>query len=218
MIDFLIALLKGPTSIVLIILGLAVMLIAACGDIPGITHGQSEDPAIDGIYQFVLFAVGLLIVTLGLYGCFLKNGSESNKIKKLKRQSPILCEGELKDLYLGDLEKIVEMPKERRWTYGLSHIEMKIYKDVLSLEFEAWIDSPHKPGVHEDYKFYGSGPHIDDVGFLTYSFHELNDKSSWDGVMVLQIPRRGVMEGFWLTTNVNKGDKFPIGSITLKRK
>lgn len=210
------------THLTVIVCGLLMVVIASLDAMPG--SGNEPIPIRDDS-RSVLIAVGILAFIVGVAGWWLKMRSESSQ--PLLTQSPpkgeptetIKCNGELVDSYLGDFEQIVEMPKERRWKYSLSHIEIKIYQHVLSLEFEALIDSPHNPDVHEAYKCFGLGPFKRGVGFLTYSFSEVDQGSaSWKGLMVLQIPSRGIINGFWVTTHVNKGEKFAIGTIVLTRK
>jgi len=130
----------------------------------------------------------------------------------------IECEGFFVDLYLGELDKIVDMPADRAWKYEPYDIRLKLYSNEMTIEFKTKVKHPDNESL-EVYKIFGKGPLIGDVGFIIYSYEEINTGSpNWKGVMVLRIPKRGMINGYWLTIGVNNDDKCPIGKISLKRK
>ncbi|MDY7036038.1 MAG: hypothetical protein SV375_07755 [Thermodesulfobacteriota bacterium] len=220
-------------STILVSLGLVTFIIAAAGKIPL----PGEDLTIPGYWKISVAIVGVAILLVGIIGAWFESRREpsSGETKKVKceskpsadRMSPpekqiieeFQCEGTLFDTYIADPEKIVDMPRERRWLYELKDVLIKIYKDNrLSLEYKALVKSPHG-NFTEVYKSYGSGPFVDGVAHIIYSFNEIDTGSpNWKGSMVLQVPRRGSIVGYWITTNVNRDNKFPMGTINLKRK
>jgi hypothetical protein len=210
-----IEILSDHIELIMIILGLATILIAAFGRIPYLEVLPEMRPS----WRIFTAVVGILVIITGLVALWFDisrvNGPVGPDGEVLET---IKCEGTLVDSYLGNSEKVVDMPEERRWTYELEDVLIKIYPNELSLEYNALIKSPHSKST-EVYRSYGSGPFIGGVAHIIYSYEKMETGSpSWKGAMVLRVPQRGLISGYWLTTDVNRDDKFPMGTITLKRQ
>lgn len=130
----------------------------------------------------------------------------------------IKCEGILVDSYLAGSEQWENMPEERAWKYELEDVVIKIYPNEISLEYVANVKHPGDVAI-EVYKSYGKGLFTGEKGFIIYKYEEIRKGfPNWEGMMLLRVPRRGRIYGFWMTTGVNRDDKFPIGRIELRRK
>ncbi len=219
-------------QLAIIVIGLITFFIAVIGIVP-IPNNNLPIPS---FWRILIAIIGIVLLLEGIIGVWfyiyqdlsLTKGNQhtskfSSSLKKIEEPvgqivETITCEGTLVDLYLGNSEKVIEMPQERRWIYELQDVLIKIYQNELSLEYKALIKIPYS-GSTEVYRSYGSDPFIDGVAHLMYSYEEVKTGSpNWKGVMVLRVPRRGSIIGYWLTTDVNKGESFPMGIITLKRK
>lgn len=227
-----IEILSKRIQLAVIVIGLITFFIAAIGIVPIPNNNLPIPP----FWRIPIAIIGIALLLEGIIGVWFyiyqelsltkrnqhkfKFSSSVKKMEELAEQiiETITCEGTLVDLYLGNSEKVIEMPKERRWIYELQDVLIKIYQNELSLEYKALVKSPYSSST-EVYKCYGSGPFIDGVAHLMYSYHEEKTGSpNWKGVMVLRVPRRGSIIGYWLTTNVIEDKKFPMGIINLKRK
>ena len=230
----LIEILSKRIQLAVIVIGVIMILIGASGKIPF----TEEEWAVDGAFwKYTIAVFGIVLLLEGILGVwfYFRQEAFKNKVTQAKVQSSHLtdnntgledkiierieCEGTLCDTNLGDSEKIIQMPDERLWCYELKNVVIKRYKNNrLSLEYEALIQSPHDKST-EIYKSFGSGPFIDGVAHILYSFEKSKTGSpNWKGSMVLRMPKRGSIIGYWLTTNVNADNRFPIGRINLKRK
>ena len=219
-IEKIIEILSSRIQLTMIILGLITILIAALGTVPI----PNMNLRIDFYWRIFIAIIGIVLYFPGIMALWYYIRQDINSAREKTKQvadkiiETIACEGTLADLYIGDSEKVVKMPEERRWIYELQNVLIKIYHNELSLEYKALIKTPHSNST-EIYRSYGSGSFIDGVAYIVYSYDEIKTRSpNWKGVMVLRVPRRGLISGYWLTTDVNRDDKFPIGLITLKRK
>lgn len=188
--------------------------------------------------SIIVMIIGIVIIAFALVGIWQKMQIENQNSKLSLGNNDLLnlmkpaedavdhydqiikCDGILNDLYIGDAEKVDKMPEERRWTYEIQDIIIKIWGDKLSLEYKALVNSPHCKKT-EVYLSYGSGIYNDGVAHILYSYKKVDKDAgcpNWIGNMVLRVPKRGKIIGYWITTNVNADNKFPFGTIILVRK
>jgi hypothetical protein len=125
----------------------------------------------------------------------------------------VRCTGSLADLFYysdGKLKRIKEGEEDRVYS-PLEDVDLTVTDTAVTIRFTTEIMRPNGNNNHGIFE--GSGCHFRGAGYLVYT---INNTRQSMGVMVLRLAHAIAVRGFWMTTNIEKGE-FLLGRIDLER-
>ena len=158
------------------------------------------------IYTIILAVASILSGVIG--ALIMKYGLPFS----FRSKEHITFEGVAKDIVIPGFEK--DFSEKNVDTYEFKNGEMIIDRNKADIKAKWSMSREDGKIILGDMR--AKGKIIDGIAYLIYEV-KLSKTTSWNGVLIIQVPKIGFVSGYWLTEKINEKGVFVFGQAILNR-